>query len=239
KVAIVLIFIALGFQYIKPENHVPFIPENTGKFGEFGFSGIIRAAAIVFFAYIGFDAVSTAAQETKNPKKSMPLGILGSLLICTVLYILFAYVMTGVANYKAYGANPTDKLAPVAIAISNMGTMDANGVVQAAYPWLNKSIVIAILLGYASVILVLLLGQSRVFYSMSKDGLLPKVFSTIHPKFQTLHKSNLFCLLFVSVFAAFIPGRVVGDMTSIGTLVAFILVCLGVLVLRKKMPDPP
>lgn len=239
KVAIVLIFIALGFQYIKPENHVPFIPENTGKLGEFGFSGIIRAAAIVFFAYIGFDAVSTAAQETKNPKKSMPLGILGSLLICTVLYILFAYVMTGVANYKAYGANPTDKLAPVAIAISNMGTMDANGVVQAAYPWLNKSIVIAILLGYASVILVLLLGQSRVFYSMSKDGLLPKVFSTIHPKFQTPHKSNLFFLLFVSLFAAFIPGRVVGEMTSIGTLFAFILVCLGVLVLRKKMPDAP
>ncbi|MET3732073.1 amino acid permease [Moheibacter stercoris] len=239
KVSIVLIFIAVGFQYIRPENHVPFIPENTGKFGEFGFSGIIRAAAVVFFAYIGFDAVSTAAQETKNPKKSMPLGILGSLLICTVLYILFAFVMTGVANYQAYGADPTDKLAPVAIAIANMGDMGPDGVVHAAYPWLNKSIVIAILLGYASVILVLLMGQSRVFYSMSKDGLVPKVFSAIHPKYQTPHKSNLFFLLFVSLFAAFVPGRVVGEMTSIGTLFAFILVCVGVLVMRKTMPDAP
>lgn len=239
KVSIVLIFIVVGFQYIRPENHVPFIPENTGKFGEFGFSGIIRAAAVVFFAYIGFDAVSTAAQETKNPKKSMPLGILGSLLICTVLYILFAFVMTGVANYKAYGADPTNKLAPVAIAISNMGDLGPDGVVHAAYPWLNTSIVIAILLGYASVILVLLLGQSRVFYSMSKDGLVPKIFSAVHPKFQTPHKSNLFFLLFVSIFAAFVPGRVVGEMTSIGTLFAFILVCAGVLVLRKSMPDAP
>lgn len=239
KVGIVLIFIAVGFQYIRPENHIPFIPENTGTFGEFGFSGIIRAAAVVFFAYIGFDAVSTAAQETKNPKKSMPLGILGSLIICTVLYILFAYVMTGVANYKAYGADPSDKLAPVAIAIANMGNMGPDGVVHAAYPWLNKSIVIAILLGYASVILVLLMGQSRVFYSMSKDGLVPRIFSSIHPKFQTPHKSNLFFLLFVSLFAAFVPGRVVGEMTSIGTLFAFILVCVGVLVMRKTMPDAP
>lgn len=239
KVTLVLIFIAVGFQYIRPENHVPFIPENTGKFGEFGFSGIIRAAAIVFFAYIGFDAVSTAAQETKNPKKSMPLGILGSLLICTVLYIAFAFVMTGVTSYKNYGVDPTDKLAPVAIAIKNMGDIGADGVVQAAYPWLNTSIVVAILLGYASVILVLLLGQSRVFYSMSKDGLIPRVFSAIHPKFHTPYKSNLFFLLFISLFAAFIPGRVVGEMTSIGTLFAFILVCLGVIILRKTMPDAP
>lgn len=239
KVSLVLIFIAVGFQYIRPENHIPFIPENTGKFGEYGFSGIIRAAAIVFFAYIGFDAVSTAAQETKNPKKSMPYGILGSLLICTVLYIMFAYVMTGVTNYKNYSANPTDSLAPVAIAIKNMGTIGADGVVEAAYPWLNTSIVVAILLGYASVILVLLLGQSRVFYSMSKDGLIPRVFSTIHPKFKTPYKSNLFFLIFISIFAAFVPGRVVGEMTSIGTLFAFILVCLGVLILRKTMPDAP
>lgn len=239
KVVIVLIFIAVGLQYIRPENHTPFIPANTGKFGEFGFSGIIRAAAVVFFAYIGFDAVSTAAQETKNPKKSMPLGILGSLLICTVLYILFAFVMTGVTSYKAYGTDPSNKLAPVAIAISNMGNMGADGVVQAAYPWLNTSIIIAILLGYASVILVLLLGQSRVFYSMSKDGLIPKVFSEVHSKFHTPHKSSLFFLIFVSIFAAFVPGRVVGEMTSIGTLFAFILVCLGVLIMRKTMPDAP
>ncbi len=239
KVALVLIFIAVGFQYIRPENHVPFMPENTGRFGEYGFSGIIRAAAIVFFAYIGFDAVSTAAQETKNPKKAMPYGILGSLLICTVLYILFAFVMTGVTNYKNYSADPTDSLAPVAVAINNMGPMGADGVVDAAYPWLNTSIVVAILFGYASVILVLLLGQSRVFYSMSKDGLIPRVFSTIHPKFKTPYKSNLFFLVFISLFAAFVPGRVVGEMTSIGTLFAFILVCLGVLILRRTMPDAP
>lgn len=239
KVAIILVFIGIGLQYIRPENHVPFIPENTGRFGYFGFSGIIRAAAVVFFAYIGFDAVSTAAQETKDPKKSMPMGILGSLLICTVLYILFAYVMTGVVSYKAYGADPTNKLAPVAIAISNMGTMNPDGVVEAAYPWLNNSIILAILLGYSSVILVLLMGQSRVFYSMSKDGLIPKLFSEVHSSFKTPYKSNLFFLLFVSLFAAFIPGRVVGEMTSIGTLFAFILVCLGVMIMRKTMPDAP
>lgn len=167
------------------------------------------------------------------------MGILGSLLICTVLYILFAYVMTGVVSYKAYGADPTNKLAPVAIAISNMGTMNPDGVVEAAYPWLNNSIILAILLGYSSVILVLLMGQSRVFYSMSKDGLIPKLFSEVHSSFKTPYKSNLFFLLFVSLFAAFIPGRVVGEMTSIGTLFAFILVCLGVMIMRKTMPDAP
>ncbi len=240
KVAIVLIFIVVGFQYVKPENHVPFIPPNEGGFGEFGFSGVIRAAAVVFFAYVGFDAVSTAAQETKNPKKSMPIGIMGSLLICTVLYVAFAYVMTGVVNYKAFAAgDASSHLAPVATAIQNMGSRNADGTITPEYPWLNTSIIIAILLGYASVILVLLLGQSRVFYSMSKDGLLPRVFATIHPKFKTPYKSNIFFLLFVSLFAAFVPGRVVGEMTSIGTLFAFILVCIGVLIMRKKMPDAP
>lgn len=240
KVAIVLIFIFVGFQYLRPANHQPFIPENKGEFGAFGFSGIIRAAAVVFFAYIGFDAVSTAAQETKNPKKSMPLGILGSLLICTVLYILFAYVMTGVVKYTAFASgDASSHLAPVAIAIKNMGEMGADGVVVPAYPWLNTSIIIAILLGYASVILVLLLGQSRVFFTMSRDGLIPSIFSKVHPKYKTPYKSNLLFLVFVSVFAAFIPGRVVGEMTSIGTLFAFILVCVGVMVMRKSMPDAP
>jgi APA family basic amino acid/polyamine antiporter len=240
KVTIVLVFIAVGIQYIRPENHVPFVPKNTGTFGEFGFSGIIRAAAVVFFAYIGFDAVSTAAQETKDPKKSMPIGILGSLLICTALYIAFAFVMTGVVNYTAFSeSGAASHLAPVAIAIKNMGEVGADGIVVPAYPWLNTSIIIAILLGYASVILVLLMGQSRVFYSMSKDGLIPRVFSAIHPKFQTPHKSNLFFLFFVSAFAAFVPGRIVGEMTSIGTLFAFILVCIGVMIMRKSMPDAP
>ena len=239
KVSIVIIFIVVGWKYVKPENLKPLIPENTGKFGEYGWSGIIRAAAVVFFAYIGFDAVSTAAQETKNPKKAMPIGIMGSLLICTVLYIIFAYVMVGVVHYKQFTAGGGgDHLAPVAIAIEAMGSV-VNGKMVPAYPWLNTTIIFAILLGYASVILVMLMGQSRVFYSMSKDGLLPKVFSEVHPKFRTPYKSNLFFLVFVSLFAAFIPGRIVGEMTSIGTLFAFILVCAGVLVMRKTQPDAP
>ncbi|HMT30889.1 MAG TPA: amino acid permease, partial [Bacteroidia bacterium] len=201
------------------------------------FSGIARAAAIVFFAYIGFDAVSTAAQEAKNPKRDMPIGILVSLLICTVLYILFAHVMTGVAHYTAFQGQ--DGIAPVAVAIAHMGDPDANGVIQPAYPWLNKAIILAILGGYASVILVMLMGQSRVFFSMSKDGLLPKVFSDIHPKFSTPAKSNIMFMVFVSIFAAFVPARVVGEMTSIGTLFAFILVCIGVIVMRRSMPDAP
>ncbi|WP_034691090.1 amino acid permease [Kaistella palustris] len=239
KVAIVIAFIVVGWKYVKAENLTPLIPENTGKFGEYGWSGIIRAAAVVFFAYIGFDAVSTAAQETKNPKKSMPIGIMGSLLICTVLYIVFAYVMVGVVHYKEFTAGGGgDHLAPVAIAIEAMGSV-VNGQMVPAYPWLNTTIILAILLGYSSVILVMLMGQSRVFYSMSKDGLLPKVFSEVHPKFRTPYKSNLFFLVFVSLFAAFIPGRIVGEMTSIGTLFAFILVCIGVLVLRKTQPNAP
>lgn len=238
KVAIVLIFIAVGFQYIRPENFQPYIPPNTGTFGEFGFSGIIRAAAIVFFAYIGFDAVSTAAQEARNPKRDMPIGIMLSLLICTVLYILFAHVMTGVANYQLFGKTG-DHLAPVAVAIDHMGNPGPDGTIIPAYPWLNRSIIIAILLGYSSVILVMLLGQSRVFYSMSKDGLLPPVFSHVHPVFRTPAKSNLLFMILVSAFAAFIPGHVVGEMTSIGTLFAFILVCIGVMVMRSKMPDAP
>ncbi len=237
KVLVVLIFIILGFSYINTENYTPYIPENTGTFGEFGFSGIIRAAAIVFFAYIGFDAVSTAAQEAKNPKKDMPIGILGSLAICTVLYILFAHVMTGVTSYTTFKGQ--DGIAPVAVAIEHMGKPNAAGVIVPDYPWLNKAIIIAILGGYASVILVMLMGQSRVFYSMSKDGLLPKVFSEVHPKFRTPYKNNLLFLVFVSLFAAFIPARIVGEMTSIGTLFAFILVCIGVMVLRKAQPDLP
>ena len=237
KVTVVLVFIALGWQYIRPENYTPYIPENKGNFGEFGFSGIIRAAAIVFFAYIGFDAVSTAAQEAKNPKRDMPIGILLSLAICTVLYILFAHVMTGVVNYTAFAG--ADGIAPVAIAIDNMGHANAAGIITPAFPWLNKAIIIAILAGYASVILVMLMGQSRVFFSMSKDGLMPKVFSEVHPEYRTPAKNNMLFMLIVSLFAAFVPARVVGEMTSIGTLFAFILVCIGVLVMRKKMPNAP
>jgi APA family basic amino acid/polyamine antiporter len=167
----------------------------------------------------------------------MPIGILLSLLICTILYILFAHVMTGVANYQLFAGK--DGIAPVAVAIDNMGHPDANGVIVPDYPWLNKAIIVAILAGYSSVIMVMLMGQSRVFFSMSRDGLIPKVFSEVHPKFRTPARNNFLFMLFVSVFAAFVPARVVGEMTSIGTLFAFILVCVGVMVMRKKMPDAP
>ncbi len=241
KVVIVFIFILLGWKYINSENYSPyFIPaDKPGHESVFthGWGGVIRAAGIVFFAYIGFDAVSTAAQEAKNPKKDMPIGILVSLFICTILYILFAHVMTGVANYDLFKGQ--DGIAPVAVAIDNMGVKDASGVVTPAYPWLNKLIILAILGGYASVILVMLLGQSRVFFSMSKDGLLPKVFSKVHAKYSTPAKSNLLFMVFVSLFAAFVPATVVGEMTSIGTLLAFILVCIGIVILRKRMPDLP
>lgn len=237
KIAVVLVFIFLGWKYINSANYLPYIPANTGSFGEYGFSGIIRAAAVVFFAFIGFDAVSTVAQEAKNPKRNMPIGILVSLLICTVLYIRFAHVMTGVVNYTSFKGH--DGIAPVAIAIDNMGKADGYGVIHPDYPWLNKAIILAILAGYTSVILVMLLEQSRVFYSMSKDGLLPKAFSEIHPVYRTPIKSNILLMIVVGAFAALVPARVAGEMTSIGTLLAFILVCVGILVLRKTMPNVP
>lgn len=237
KVSVVLIFVILGWKYIQMENYTPYIPENTGKLGEFGFSGILRGAAIVFFAFLGFDAVSTAAQETKNPRRDMPIGILMSLFICTLLYILFAHVMTGVVHYTAFEGH--NGIAPVAIAIEHMGQMDASGTIQPDYPWMNRAIVVAILLGYCSVIMVTLLGQSRVFLSMSRDGLLPPLFSHIHPRFRTPARSNLLFMVLVGTLAAFVPAQVAGEMCSIGTLFAFTLVCAGVLIVRRTMPDAP
>lgn len=222
KVGVVLVFIAVGWSYINPQNYHPYIPQNTGTWGEYGWSGVLRGAGLVFFVFIGFDAVSTAAQEAKNPQRNMPIGIIGSLVVCTILFILFAHVMTGMANYKEF----IGSAAPVAIAIE-----------KTHYPWLSKAVVLAILIGYTSVILVDLLGQSRVFFSMSKDGLLPKVFSEVHPRFRTPWKSNIVLCAFIALFAAFVPIRVVGEMTSIGTLLAFVMVCAGILILRKKQPD--
>ena len=237
KLLVVVVFIGIGFFYINTDNFTPFIPENTGAFGDFGWSGVLRGAAIVFFAYIGFDAVSTAAQETKNPKRNMPIGILGSLLICTVLYMLFAFVMTGVTDYHAYiGA---DSIAPAATAVANMGPVGADGMVTPAYPWLNRGIIIAILLGYASVVLVMLLGQSRVFFSMSRDGLLPPLFSHLHKRYHTPARSNLLFMVIISVMSATVPPGIAGEMTSIGTLFAFALVCLGVIVVRRTQPNAP
>ena len=234
KIAVIAVFIILGWKFINTDNYVPYIPENTGNLGEYGISGIFRGAAIVFFAFLGFDAVSTAAQETKNPRRDMPIGILVSLLVCTILYILFAYVMTGVAHYTAFKGQ--EGIAPVAVAIQHMGTADAAGVIQPAYPWLNKAILIAILLGYCSVIMVTLLGQSRVFLSMSHDGLLPPFFSRINEKTRTPIHNNLIFMILVSVLAGIVPASVAGEMTSIGTLLAFTLVCIGVLIVRKTMP---
>ena len=234
KIAVILVFVVLGWQFIQTVNYIPYIPENTGTLGEFGWSGILRGAAIVFFAFLGFDAVSTAAQETKNPKRDMPIGILVSLLICTVLYILFAHVMTGVAHYTNFAGQVG--IAPVAVAIEQMGTLDANGLIVPAYPWLNKAIVLAILFGYCSVIMVTLLGQSRVFLSMSRDGLLPPFFSRINERFRTPLHSNLLFMVVVSLLAGLVPAEVAGEMTSIGTLLAFTLVCAAILIVRKTMP---
>ena len=235
KIAVILIFVVLGWQFIQVENYTPYIPENTGKLGEYGFSGILRGAAVVFFAFLGFDAVSTAAQETKNPKRDMPIGILVSLLVCTLLYVLFAHVMTGVAHYTEFGGQ--QGIAPVAVAIEHMGDPDASGVIQPAFPWLNKAIILAILFGYCSVIMVTLMAQSRVFLSMSHDGLLPPFFSKIHSKFRTPAHSNVLFMILVGLMAAFIPAQVAGEMTSIGTLFAFTLVCAAILIVRKTMPN--
>lgn len=235
KIAVILIFVVLGWQFIQVENYTPYIPENTGKLGEYGFSGILRGAAVVFFAFLGFDAVSTAAQETKNPKRDMPIGILVSLLVCTLLYVLFAHVMTGVAHYTEFGGQ--QGIAPVAVAIEHMGAPDASGAIQPAFPWLNKAIILAILFGYCSVIMVTLMAQSRVFLSMSHDGLLPPFFSKIHSKFRTPAHSNVLFMILVGLMAAFIPAQVAGEMTSIGTLFAFTLVCAAILIVRKTMPN--
>jgi APA family basic amino acid/polyamine antiporter len=234
KVTIVVLIIVLGWNFIDPANHTPYIPQDSVFTDEHGVGhhfggvmGILGAAGTVFFAFIGFDAVSTAAQETKNPKRDMPIGILGSLAICTVLYILFAHVLTGLESVEFFRTG--GKEASVANAITSaMGT---------SYQWLAQFVTVAILFGFTSVILVMLLGQSRVFYSMGNDGLLPKAFGDLHPKYKTPYKANLAILVIVGLFAAFVPGDIVGDMTSIGTLFAFILVCFSVIVLRKTEPD--
>lgn len=243
KVAIVLVFIAVGWQFIKPENHTPYlIPEGTaavkdsaGKviadytgWNKHGWGGILGGASIVFFAFIGFDAVSTAAQEAKNPKRDMPIGILGSLVVCTILYILFGHVLTGVASWKDFVDPEKGREASVAYAISTYMT---------GYGWLATAVTVAILAGFSSVILVMLMGQSRVFYTMSNDGLIPKAFGELHPKYKTPYKANWILFVFVGAFAAFVPGHVAGDLTSFGTLFAFVLVSIGVWILRVKSPN--
>jgi APA family basic amino acid/polyamine antiporter len=235
KVTIVILIIVLGFSFVSPANHQPYVPEPTTYTDQQGVAhayggimGMLGAAGIVFFAFIGFDAVSTAAQEAQKPKRDMPIGILGSLAICTVLYILFAHVLTGIAPVEFFRS--TGKEASVAKAIDTF---------MPGYRWLSNAVTVAILGGFSSVILVMLMGQSRVFYSMSKDGLVPPVFSQLHPRYRTPYRSNWLFFVFVGLFAAFVPEDIVGDMTSIGTLFAFILVSIGVWVMRVKEPALP
>ncbi|MBX2965190.1 MAG: amino acid permease [Cyclobacteriaceae bacterium] len=223
KLTVILLFVFFGWQYINSDNWVPFIPENTGEFGSFGFSGVLRASAVIFFAYIGFDAVSTAAQEAKNPQKDMPWGILGSLFICTIVYILVSLVMTGIAPYTELNT-----AAPIAVAIDKAG---------AGLSWLSPYIKIGAIAGLTSVILVMIMGQTRIFYSMSNDGLFFKPFSKIHDKFGTPVTSTIITGTVAMIASGLLPIGVLGELVSIGTLLAFILVCVGVLVLRYKEPN--
>ena len=220
KVAVVLVFIVGAIHAINAANWHPFIPPNTGKSAQFGWTGIMSGAGIVFFAYIGFDAVSTAAQEAKNPQRDMPIGIIGSLLICTVLYILVSAIATGVVPYAQL-----DVPDPIAVAADRAGM-----------GWMGRLIKLGAIAGLSSVILVMLLGQSRVFYSMARDGLLPPVVSRVHPRFRTPWITSIVTGIGVAVFAAVFTVREAGSLCSIGTLLAFVIVSAGVLVLRVREP---
>ncbi|TAH25513.1 MAG: amino acid permease [Cytophagales bacterium] len=225
KVVVILMFIVIGFFYIDYNNFESFIPENTGEWGKYGWSGVLRASAVIFFAYIGFDAVSTAAQEAKAPQKDMPTGILGSLSISTFLYILVALVLTGIVNYK--DLNVSD---PIAVAVNRMGP---------EMHWFRYVIKIAAISGLSSVILVMLMGQPRIFYTMAKDGLLPPIFSRIHSRFKTPYVSSILCGFAAMLISGVLPINILGELVSIGTLFAFVIVCIGVWVLRVKKPDQP
>lgn len=225
KIVVILLFIGFGISHIDVSNWVPFVPENTGEFGEFGWTGILSAAAVVFFAYIGFDAVSTASQEAINPKKDMPIGILVSLAVCTILYIAVSLTLTGIVNYKDLNV-----AAPIALAIDKFGP---------AFLWLGPIVKFGAIAGLSSVVLVLLMGQSRIFFIMAKDGLLWKSFAKTHKKFHTPHVTTIVTGSISAFFAGFFPIGLLGEMVSIGTLLAFVIVCVGIIILRKKEPNAP
>ncbi|MDO9473918.1 MAG: amino acid permease [Caulobacter sp.] len=238
KVIVLLTFIAVGIAYINPANWQPFIPEATGQPGEFGVGGIFRGAAIIFFAYVGFEAVSTAAAEAKNPSKDVPIGILGALVICTIIYMAVAAVMTGVVPYKEL-ASP----APIAVAIDRMGLEWANLPFSNAdgqpFNAISLMIKVGAITGLSSVMLVLVYGQTRIFYTMARDGLLPKVFAAIHPRFLTPWMGTILLGVLIAVAASFLPISLLGDLVSLGTAVAFSIVCLSVIYLRIKHPELP
>ena len=225
KIVVLLLFVGFGASYIDTSNWHPFIPANTGRFENFGLSGVLSGAGIIFFAYIGFDAVSTAAQETINPKRNMPIGILGSLLICTILYVLVSIVLTGIVSYKELNVT-----APIALAINKCGQ---------SLMWLRPFIKIGAIAGLSSVILVMLLGQPRIFYTMAVDGLLPKVLTKIHPRFHTPYVTTIIVGVIAAIFAGLLPLDILSQLVSIGTLLAFVIVCGSVIVLRKIQPETP
>ena len=224
KVTVVVLVIGFGAFYVNPNNWVPYIPPNTGVFGEFGWSGIVRASGIIFFAYIGFDAVSTAAQEAKNPSRDMPIGILGSLVICTLLYILMSAVLTGLIPFPKL-----NDAAPVAVALQ----------AHAGLNWLTPLVVVGAIAGLTSVILVMILAQARIFLSMASHGLIPPAFGKVHPVFRTPHVATAITGTLAAIAAGLLPIGILGELVSIGTLVAFMVVCIGVLVLRYKRPELP
>jgi basic amino acid/polyamine antiporter, APA family len=222
KLTIVLVVIFACYSFIVPANHHPFVPPSQGAVGHFGWTGVFRATGVLFFAYIGFDAVSVAAQEAKNPQRDIPLGMLGSLLICTALYMMMSYVLTGIAPYQTLNvAHPVSK------AVEALpGTQ-----------WLTQYVNIGAVVGLASVVLVLLLAQSRIFYAMGRDGMIPPAFHVIHPRFRTPYKSSIITGLFSALLAGFLPLDILGQLVSIGTLAAFAIVCVGVMVLRVRAPN--
>ncbi|HTT81945.1 MAG TPA: amino acid permease, partial [Rhizomicrobium sp.] len=222
KLCIVVLVIAVGLPHVVPANHTPFIPANTGTFGQFGWTGVFRATGVIFFAYIGFDAVSVAAQEARNPQRDMPIGILGSLVICTVLYMLMSWVLTGLAPYTTLNVAH-----PVSMAVEALP----------ATAWLGVFVNIGAIVGLASVVLVLLLGQSRIFYAMSRDGMFFQLFSDIHPRFCTPWRGTILTAAFAALLAGLLPLDILGELVSIGTLLAFVIVCVGVMVLRVKAPE--